>query len=50
MSLERAKRVRKGFKGGMKEALAEIVLGVPQHASLLSPPTDVPFPTSSVHS
>ena len=45
MSLERA---RKGFEGGIREEVVRIVLGVPQHASLLSPEADIPSPTSPV--
>ena len=37
MSLERAKRARKGFEGGTSGEVAGIVLGVPHHASLFSP-------------
>ena len=45
MSLEQA---RKGFEGGLGGEVAEIVLGVPQHASLFSPIAAVPSPTSLV--
>ena len=34
MSLERAKRERKDFEGGIGAEVAGLVLGVPQHASL----------------
>ena len=44
MSLERAKRVRKGFGSAIGEEVAGIVNGVPQHASLFSPIVDVPSP------
>ena len=48
MSLERAKRARKGFEGGMMVEVAGIVSGVPQHASLCGPLADILSPTSSV--
>ena len=39
MFLERAKRARKGFKGGgqLRGKLAGIIFGVPQHASFIQP-------------
>ena len=49
MSLERAKRARKGFEGGMiMVKVVGIVFGVLQHASLCSPVADIPSPTNSV--
>ena len=48
MSLKRAKRARTGFRSTIREEVAEIVHGVPQHASFFSPVVDVPSPTSSV--
>ena len=48
MSLERAKQTKKGFEGGVRGAVAGIVLAVPQHASLFSLVADIPCPTSSV--
>ena len=48
MSLERAKRARKGSKGGILVKVAGIIFGVPQHASLLRPVLDIPSPTNSV--
>ena len=48
MSLEQAKRAKKGFEGSIMVALAGIVSFVLQHASLCSPVGDIPSPTSSV--
>ena len=46
MSLQRAKRARKDFEGILGGEGAQITLGVPQHASLISPVADIPSPTS----
>ena len=48
MSLKRAKRGRKGFKGAIAEEVAGTVHGIPQYASLFHPVADVASPTSSV--
>ena len=48
ISLERARRARKGFEGDIMVEVAGIVSGVPQHASLCSPVADIPSPISSV--
>ena len=40
------KRARKGYKGGIREKVAGVVFGVPQHASLLSPVANIPSPIS----
>ena len=41
MSIERAKRARKGFEGGILVKVAGIIFGVPQHSSF-SPIIDIP--------
>ena len=48
MSLERAKRARKSFEGGIMVEVFRIVSGVTQHATLCSPVADIPSLTSSV--
>ena len=48
MSLERAKRVRRGFEGGILVKMAGIVFGVPQYASLFSRVPNIPSPTGLV--
>ena len=49
MSLLRAKQARKGFEGGIRVELVGIVLGVHQHASLLSVVADIPSSVPIFH-